>query len=349
MTNEYFMQRCLDLAYNGLGRVAPNPMVGAVLVHDGKIIGEGFHQQYGHPHAEVNAINDAEKKHKIIPENTTLYVNLEPCNHHGKTPPCSELIIKKGIKKVVIGAKDPNDKVEGKGIEVLKYSGCEVNSGVLEIECKELNKAFYTFYEKHRPCIILKWAQSFDGYLSSGNYQREWISNEYSRKLSHKWRSEIQGIMVGKNTALHDDPTLNVRVGISNIDINHPIRITFDKDLTLPKHLKLFDQTLPTIIFTERNSSSLKNLEFIKINFSKDVIKQILNELQNRNVNSLLVEGGTMLLDSFIQEDLWDEARIFHSENCLNSGIKAPVVNRTLIQEDKIETDLLKVYKNFNQ
>ncbi len=346
MTNEYFMQRCLDLAHNGLGRVAPNPLVGAVLVHDGMIIGEGFHTEYGHPHAEVNAIRDAEKKHPNIPENSTLYVNLEPCNHHGKTPPCADLIINKGIKKVVIGCKDSSDKVSGKGIEKLLQNGCEVVVGILEKECRELNKTFYTFHEKHRPFIVLKCAQSLDGYIGSGHIihpeKREWISNEYSRMLTHKWRSEIQAIMVGTNTAFHDNPALSVR----DWSGANPIRITLDKDLRLPQHLLLFDQTIATLIFTEKKSAVVENLEFIKIDFGKSVLKQVLNELFKRNIESLMIEGGARVLNSFIQENEWDEARIFIGNKMLGNGVKAPEIHGNFDSSTSIESDILLIKRN---
>jgi diaminohydroxyphosphoribosylaminopyrimidine deaminase/5-amino-6-(5-phosphoribosylamino)uracil reductase len=345
MINEIYMQRCIDLAQNGRGRVAPNPMVGAVLVHDGKIIGEGIHLEYGQAHAEVNAIKDAEKKYKIIPENSILYVNLEPCSHHGKTPPCADLIIRKGIRNVIIGTKDPNPLVQGKGIEKLKFAGCEVHYEILKNECRELNKTFYKFYEKHRPYIILKWAQSSDGFISSehtnNSDQMHWISNEYSRKLSHKWRSETQAIIVGTNTALHDNPSLNVR----DWEGKNPIRIAFDKDLKLPKHLHLFDQSTPTLIFTQKKTSSNKNLEYINIDFNNGVIKEVLNGLYKRGIQSMIVEGGTTLLNSFINENLWDEARIFIADKILIKGIKAPAISGSLIKEDQIENDLLLVYK----
>ena len=350
MNHEYYMQRCLDLAQNGLGRVAPNPLVGAVLVQEGKIIGEGFHQQFGHPHAEVNAFMDAEKKlgGDPIPPQTTMYVSLEPCNHQGKTPPCTDLIIRKGIKKVLIGAQDPNDKVQGKGIEKLRLAGIEVTIGILEKECRNLNKSFYTFFERNRPFIILKWAQSLDGFIAKkavdNSAQSIWISNEHSRKLTHKWRSEIQAIMVGTNTALHDNPILTVRDWKGK---NH-LRITLDKDLRLPQYLHLFDQTTPTLIFTQKKSPSFNNLEYIKVDFSKNLLEEILKVLHQRNIHSLILEGGTTLLNSFIEANLWDEARLFFSTKPLGDGIKAPMITTEMISKVTLENDTLIICKNNN-
>lgn len=344
VSDEIYMQRCIDLAFNGLGKVAPNPMVGAVLVNDGKIIGEGYHHEYGKPHAEVNAINDAEGKIGKVPENSILYVNLEPCNHQGKTPPCTELIISKGIKRIVIGCKDPNEKVKGKGIERLQNSGCEVLFGIKENDCRTLNKTFITYNEKHRPYIILKWAQSKDGYICSGHQseKRELISNEYSRKLTHKWRSESQAIMVGTNTALYDNPVLASR----DWNGQNPIRITLDKELRLPKHLNLFDQSIPTIVFTDKKSSSFKNLEYININFSGNIIVQILKELYNRNIQFLIIEGGSTLLNSFLNENLWDESWVFIGDITLGKGIKAPNLSGNYRLIDRIANDLLYVAIN---
>jgi|ERR1035437_5656167 diaminohydroxyphosphoribosylaminopyrimidine deaminase/5-amino-6-(5-phosphoribosylamino)uracil reductase len=342
--DEIFMQRCIDLAYNGLGKVAPNPMVGAVLVNGGMIIGEGFHHEYGKPHAEVNAINDAEKRIGTIPENSTLYVNLEPCNHHGKTPPCTELIINKGIRRIVIGCIDPNEKVTGKGIERLQNSGCDVLIGIKANDCRALNKTFITYHEKHRPYIILKWAQSKDGYISSGHQseKREWISNDYSRKLTHNWRSESQAIMVGTNTVLYDNPSLNSR----DWNRQNPIRISLDKELRLPKNMNIFDQSIPTIIFTDKKSSSFKNLEYININFSENVIENILKELYNRNIQSLIVEGGSTLLNSFLINNYWDESRVFVGKIILGKGIKAPEISGNYKQSEPIENDLFQVVIN---
>ncbi len=329
-----------------MGRVAPNPMVGGVLVHDGMIIGEGFHQQFGHAHAEVNAIADAEKRNESIPENTVLYVNLEPCNHHEKTPPCTELIISKGIKKVVVGTMDPHYKVKGKGIERLRQAGIEVTVNVCEKECHELNKTFFTYLEKQRPYIILKWAQSIDCYISSSNIdltsKRDIISNDYSRKLTHKWRSESMAIMVGTNTAKHDNPQLNVR----DWSGNNPIRITLDRGLILPNDLHLFDGTVKTIIFTEKDMPSSNNLEYIKIDFNKDTIIQLLDELYKHNIQSLFVEGGASLINSFMDAIYWDEARIFIGNKTLCDGIKAPEIRGTYTNKDIIEDDILLVYKN---
>jgi len=342
--DEIFMQRCIDLAYNGLGKVAPNPMVGAVLVNDGKIIGEGYHCQFGKAHAEVNAISNSEKRIGAIPENSTLYVNLEPCNHHGKTPPCTELIINKGIKRIVIGTKDPNPEVFGKGIERLLNEDCEVIVGIKVEECRSLNNAFISYHEKHRPYIILKWAQSKDGYISSGHQseKREWISNKYSRKFTHKWRSETQAIIVGSNTILYDNPLLNSR----DWNQQNAIRVTIDKDLRLPKQLNIFDQSIPTIVFTNKHSSLFDNLEYINIDFSKNVIEQVLKELHIRNIQSMIVEGGTRLLNSFLINNYWDESRVFVGNKTLGKGIKAPELSGNYKLIETIENDLFYVAVN---
>ncbi len=346
MTDEYYMRRCIDLAQNGCGRVAPNPLVGAVLVHEGEIIGEGFHAQYGQSHAEVIAINSVLKNFDSIPENTTLYVNLEPCNHQGKTPPCTYLIINSGIKKVVIGASDPNDRVGGMGIENLRQAGIEVSKGILENECKDLNKYFYNYFEHKRPFIILKWAQSLDGFISSfisnKSLKKEWISNEYSRKLTHKWRSETQAILVGTNTVLLDNPVLTTRYWKGN----NAFRITLDRDMKLPKYLHFYDQSTKTLCFTEKESTKSENLEFIKIKFDEKLLRNILFELYHRNIQSLIVEGGAELMSSFLSENIWDEGRIFIGNKSFHDGLKASGLNCNYMQKLNIEGDVLLIFKD---
>ncbi len=273
------MQRCLDLAKNWLGATYPNPLVGSVIVCDDRIIGEGWHRKAGEPHAEVNAINSV--KDQYLFSRSTLYVNLEPCSHYGKTPPCSDLIVKKNIKKVVIGSIDLNSKVNGKGIEHLKKSGCIVEVGVLEKECKELNKRFFTFHSKQRPYIILKWAETKDGYIypsikNKNNVKPTWISNIYSLQLVHKWRTEEQAILVGTKTVINDNPELNARHYYGK----SPIRVAIDRNLKIPKNYNFYDGKLETVMFTDKNITPKKNskINFEKINFTKNVTKQIQGE-----------------------------------------------------------------------
>jgi len=344
-TNETYMKRCLDLAVRGLGQVAPNPMVGSVIVCDGEIIGEGYHEQYGQAHAEVNAINAV--KDKTLLKKSTLYVNLEPCSHFGKTPPCADLIVEHKIPYVVIGSIDTNSLVSGKGIEKLAKAGIDVKVGVLEEDCKKLNKRFFTFHEKKRPYIILKWAQTADGFIDAKRNEENTskpiqISNSDSKKLLHLWRSQEQAIMIGTNTALLDNPQLTVR----EVKGKNPLRITIDKWLRIPKQFNLFDKTTPTLIFTSVDEPSQSNLEFVKINFEQAVIPQVLEELYKRNIHSLLVEGGELLLNSFIDEGLWDSARVFISEKELGKGVKAPILKQKPIVKENISGDKLLFYVN---
>lgn len=338
--NETYMQRCLELAIKGFGNVAPNPMVGCVIVCDDKIIGEGYHQQYGQAHAEVNAINSVINKELLL--KSTLYVNLEPCSHHGKTPPCADLIISHKIPNVVIGSMDHNSVVNGRGIEKLTKAGINVTVDVLEDECKKLNKRFFTYHEKKRPYIILKWAQTSDGFIDVKRNEENpgkalQITNAESRKLLHQWRSQEQAIMVGTNTALLDNPQLTVREWQGK----NPLRITIDKWLRIPKQYHLFDKSTPTIIFTAVDEPSVINLEFVKIDFEQAIIPQILNELFQRNIQSMLVEGGEQLLNSFIEFDTWDEARVFISDKKIEKGVKAPVLKMNPSSKENISGDKL--------
>jgi len=347
-----YMQRCLDLAKNGLGFTYPNPLVGSVIVYEGKIIGEGWHQKAGEPHAEVNAINSVKDKNLL--SQSTIYVNLEPCSHYGKTPPCADLIVQMNIKNVVIGTIDYNSKVYGKGIEHLKQNGCNVVVGVLEKACRAINKRFFTFHKTKRPYIILKWAETKDGYIfpeeRNVNKKPIWISNTYALQLVHKWRTEEQSILVGTNTAIQDNPKLNAR----NYFGKSPIRIAIDCKLKIPKNYNFFDGDIETIIFTEDEVAlKSKNINYVKIDFSKNVTKQVLRVLYNKGVQSLIIEGGTKTLNSFIEEDLWDEARVFESENYFGAGIKSPkfyknqekaIKNR--LSTRKIKNNKLSIYSN---
>jgi diaminohydroxyphosphoribosylaminopyrimidine deaminase/5-amino-6-(5-phosphoribosylamino)uracil reductase len=356
--HEKYMKRCLELARKGFGKVAPNPMVGCVIVHNGKIIGQGFHQQHGASHAEVNAINSVVATQDLVPllRGATLYVNLEPCSHFGKTPPCADLIIRKGIKYIVIGTIDPNPLVMGRGLQKLVSSGCDVKVGVLENECRELNKRFFTFYEKKRPFIILKWAQTKDKYIGvksqvpssksqvKGGTQ---ISGGTSQNLVHQWRSEEQAIMVGTNTALSDNPLLTVR----KTKGKNPLRVMIDKNLKIPSSFHLLDGSVPTIVFTAKRKSSKKNLDYVIVDFKKDVLKQIMKELYNRQIQSLIVEGGATLLNSFLEKGLWDEARVFTSKKKFSeiaggkkSGVEAPKIKAPVISKTKTGNDELAVF-----
>jgi diaminohydroxyphosphoribosylaminopyrimidine deaminase / 5-amino-6-(5-phosphoribosylamino)uracil reductase len=323
--DEVYHQRCLELAQSGLGRVSPNPMVGSVIVFDGKIIGEGYHKEFGGPHAEVNAINSVQDKELL--SKSTLYVNLEPCAHHGKTPPCADLIIEKKIPRVVICHRDPFSQVAGRGIEKLINAGIEVSVGTFEKEARFLNRRFLTFQEKKRPFIILKWAETSDGFIDIKRTSTEinlptWITDELARTLVHKWRTEEQAILIGTNTALYDNPMLNAR----NWEGKSPIRMILDRTLRLPNNLHVFDTSIPTIIFTEKNVPSKPNIEFVKIDFTK-LIDEINSFCYKRQIQSVIIEGGTKLLSTYINNGLWDEARVFKGEITFGDGIKAPVLN----------------------
>ncbi|MEP7239053.1 MAG: bifunctional diaminohydroxyphosphoribosylaminopyrimidine deaminase/5-amino-6-(5-phosphoribosylamino)uracil reductase RibD [Ferruginibacter sp.] len=338
------MQRCLQLAAMGAGHVAPNPMVGAVLVYADRIIGEGYHQKYGKAHAEVNCINSVAEADKDFISKSKLYVSLEPCAHFGKTPPCADLIIKNKIPNVVIGCRDSFAAVNGKGIERLKAAGVIVTVGILENECRELNKRFFTFQEKQRPYIILKWAQSNDGKIAGDSSSRLLISNEFTNRLVHKWRSEEAAILVGTNTALIDDPALTSRLWPGK----SPVRLVIDLELKLPTHLKLFDGSVKTIVFNNTKQAEGENLVYQKLNKEENVISQIAAALYAMQIQSLLVEGGATLLQSFIDEGLWDEARIINNEQLVaGNGLNAPVLkNHARVEEQKLKTDIISFFKN---
>jgi diaminohydroxyphosphoribosylaminopyrimidine deaminase/5-amino-6-(5-phosphoribosylamino)uracil reductase len=343
------MLRCLELAENGLGNVAPNPMVGCVIVHEGNIIGEGFHQKYGEAHAEVNAINAVIQKHgEEILTRSQLYVSLEPCTHHGKTPPCADLIIDKKIPEVIIGCEDPFPEVSGNGIRKLQQAGVKVQTGVLENECKDLNKRFFTFLEKERPYIILKWAQSTDQYIAPKDMTEDnrWISNEYSRKLTHKWRTEEQAILVGSNTVTADNPKLSSRHWIGR----HPLRVVIDPMDSLDASSAVFDNSVPTLVFSESKKMLKEKTEWIAIDFSKNQLSFILDQLHARKIQSVIIEGGAFTLKQFIMQNLWDEARIFIADKFLNDGVKAPQIDfATKTTEENIMGDRLYTLRNIEQ
>lgn len=341
---EYYINRCLQLAKKGLGNVAPNPMVGCVIVCSNKIIGEGYHQKYGEAHAEVNAINSV--KDKTLLKKSTLYVNLEPCAHFGKTPPCSNLIIESEIPEVVIGSIDTFSKVAGKGIELLKSAGIKVSVGVLEEESKKINKRFFTYHEKKRPYLILKWAQTSDGFIDidrmNKSSKNNWITTPLSKKLVHKWRSEEQSILIATNTAINDNPELNVREWRGK----NPLRIVLDINDRLPKSLKIFDGSTPTLIFTAKKKNNLSNIEYVVINPKENIIDQILFECYKRNIQSIIIEGGGQLLTSFIKTNIWDEAQVFEGKKQFNKGLMAPKLNCPHKEEYYISSDKLRIYYN---
>ncbi len=323
-------------------------MVGSVIVLDDKIIGEGFHLKSGQPHAEVNAIASVVEKSSL--KDATIYVNLEPCSHFGKTPPCADLIIEKGIKKVVIGCTDTNPKVAGQGIKKLIQAGIDVTLGVWEAESIELNKRFFTFHNKKRPYIILKWAQTVNGFIAplkidiSEERQPVWISNAYSQQYAHKMRAEEEAILVGKNTVLTDNPSLTTR----NYAGNNPIRIFIDRNLEIAEDVKLYNNQTKTIVFTEKEKQSVEKTFFETIDFSRKVPQQICDVLHKDNIQSVIIEGGAKTLQSFIDADLWDEAFIFTGKGNFKNGVKAPSLNGSLAAEDIISTDLLQIFKNKN-
>lgn len=336
------MNRCIQLALSGAGNVAPNPMVGAVLVYEDRIIGEGYHKKYGEAHAEVNCIKQVKEADQPLIEKSTLYVSLEPCSHFGKTPPCTDLIIQQKIKKVVIGCEDIFKEVAGKGIKKLQQAGVEVIAGVLGEKCKALNKRFFTFHEKSRPYIILKWAQSINGKIGSWGNNRVPISNEYSNRLVHKWRSEEAGILVGTNTALQDDPLLTTRIWNGK----NPIRIVIDKQLQLPATLQIFNREARTLIFNSLENSSKENLEFIKLD-DNNFLGQLIHSLFELNIQSIIVEGGTKTLQSFIDKGWWDEARVItNKEMVIENGISAPEMKDfTIEKNEELFSDLINYYK----
>ena len=338
--HEFYIKKCLEIARLGSGHVSPNPMVGSVIVYYGEIIGKGYHEKYGSHHAEVNAINSV--KDKSLLKKSTLYVNLEPCAHFGKTPPCSNLIIENKIPKVVIGCIDTFSEVSGKGIERMQNAGIEVTTGVLEKESRKLNKRFFTFHEKKKPYIILKWAESKDGFIAPENQTKAfWMTSDESKKLAHKWRSEEDAILIGRITAEKDNPSLTVR----EIEGKNPIRIVIDKDLKLSTDLNLFNSESETFIFNQLKMEENNSTNYIKTDF-KNLIKNILEVLYKQNIQSIIIEGGTKTLQSFIDKKMWDEARVFTTNKELKNGVKAPQVNREIVLKTEVGGDKLNIIQN---
>jgi diaminohydroxyphosphoribosylaminopyrimidine deaminase/5-amino-6-(5-phosphoribosylamino)uracil reductase len=345
MEHEMFMARCLELARQGSAAVAPNPMVGAVLVHRNRIIGEGFHRRYGGPHAEVECIQSVPPDKKgLIPE-STLYVSLEPCNHFGKTPPCTDVIIESNIPKVVIGCLDRSEKVDGKGRNRLMDAGIEVITGVLQQEASFLNRRFFTFQEKKRPYVILKWAKTAGGIIGLAG-ERLKISNEITDRKVHQWRSEESAILIGTNTALLDDPYLTTRLWPGK----NPVRVIIDKDLWLPKTLHVFNDEAPTWVFNKKQEGEEKNITYIRCTDEGNLVSFILSELHKRNILSILVEGGGKTLSSFLTSGLWDEARIIENTQMdMSEGVAAPATDSWMpYHSETFRTDAIYYYLNEN-
>ncbi|MDZ4824303.1 MAG: bifunctional diaminohydroxyphosphoribosylaminopyrimidine deaminase/5-amino-6-(5-phosphoribosylamino)uracil reductase RibD [Flavobacteriales bacterium] len=336
-----YIKRCIQLAEHGLGNVAPNPMVGCVIVHDGKIIGEGFHIEFGGAHAEVNAINSVQDQ--TLLSSSTLYVNLEPCAHHGKTPPCVELILEKKIPRVVVSNVDPNPLVAGKGLQKLRESGVEVMGGICEEEGAHLNRRFFTFHSRKRPYIILKWAQTLDGFLDKERSRSEsgmnWITSPSAQPLVHLWRAQEQAILVGKNTVLNDNPLLTVRM----VAGKNPLRIAIDSQLEIPSSSTIFSRDANTLIVNEKQELKSDHVEWIKIDFGSDVIGQLMTALHSRQIISLMVEGGAFTLEQFIKQNLWDEARVLTGNKAFGTGLKAPAFPFTPTSLERMGDDVLAV------
>ncbi|MBU8893385.1 MAG: bifunctional diaminohydroxyphosphoribosylaminopyrimidine deaminase/5-amino-6-(5-phosphoribosylamino)uracil reductase RibD [Bacteroidales bacterium] len=361
MTNrtlhEKYMQRCIDLAGLGLGNTAPNPMVGSIIVYNNNIIGEGYHTKNGEAHAEVNAIDSVTDKSLL--SKSTLYVNLEPCSHYGKTPPCANLISNLGIPNVIIGTVDTASHVSGNGIKILKESGCKVTTRVLEKESRELNKRFFTFHEKNRPYVILKWAQTKDGFIDiergyESSERPTWITNEYAKKLVHKWRSEEQSILVGTNTVLADNPELTTR----NWKGHNPLRVILDRNLKLDNKQSVFNSNAETLVIADNSTKTLRNkylnsnvgIEFV--DYSNNFYHQLFDILHNKRIQSIIVEGGEKVLSSFIRNNIWDEARIFYGNNQFNKGVNAPNIGVKELKRERLGGAKLTFIKNtdtFNQ
>lgn len=337
------MQRCLQLAEKGKGNVAPNPMVGAVLVHEGRIIGEGWHRQYGEAHAEVNCINNVREEDQHLIAESTMYVSLEPCAHHGKTPPCALRIIDEKIKKVVVCNDDPFEKVDGEGIQLLKEKGVKVEQYVLDKAGKWQNRRFFTFHHFKRPYIILKWAETNDGFIAPEDRSRFQITNKDANTLVHQWRTEEAAIIVGFTTALNDNPQLTARYATGK----QPLRMVLDRKLQLPLTHHLFDGSVATWVINEMKEEQANAVYYKRLNFDDTLLSSLLKLFYEANIQSLIVEGGTVLLDSFIKEGLWDEARVFTGDVSLGKGIAAPQLYKGgCIFSTNIADDILNVYLN---
>jgi diaminohydroxyphosphoribosylaminopyrimidine deaminase / 5-amino-6-(5-phosphoribosylamino)uracil reductase len=336
-TDELFMKRAFELARFGMGYVSPNPLVGCVVVHNNLIIGEGWHKKYGEAHAEVNAVESVQDKSLL--KETTVYVNLEPCSHTGKTPPCADMLIRHQVKKVVISNLDTNPLVAGNGIKKLRAAGIEVITGILEKEGRDLNKRFFTFMEKKRPYIMLKWAETSDGFIARENYDSKWISNEYSRQLVHKWRSENDAIMVGAKTVFHDNPELTVREWSGR----NPVRVVLDRFLRLSEKLHVFDRSQPTLCYNLLKHEEHPNLSLVRVE-EENFMEHVLQDLYKRKIQSIMVEGGTTVHQLLIDAGLWDEASVFISSENFGKGIQSPRLEGNLIARESVFNDTLQTY-----
>ncbi|MFP5081606.1 bifunctional diaminohydroxyphosphoribosylaminopyrimidine deaminase/5-amino-6-(5-phosphoribosylamino)uracil reductase RibD [Pedobacter sp. JCM 36344] len=350
MTDELYMQRCLEIAEMGIGNVSPNPMVGCVIVHEDTIIAEGYHRKFGEAHAEVNAVNaafaDYPEEAATLLRNSTVYVNLEPCAHFGKTPPCADLLVMIGVKKVVIGNTDPFSDVDGKGIEKLKAAGIQVIHGILEDKCTELNRRFFTRVIEQRPYIILKWAETANRYFAPKNVLQEWISGPLAKKLVHKWRTEEDAILIGKQTAICDNPQLTAR----EWEGKNPIRIVIDKNLQVPAGYNVFNNVSKTIVFNEAKTVIDQNIHNIQMEDMQYYLPQkIAYQLYLMDIHSVIIEGGANLLSQFIAAGLWDEARVFRSATSWDEGIQAPDIQGIITDQVNVGMDHLSVYKNSKQ
>lgn len=347
MTNdEKFMKRCLDLAALGAGSVSPNPMVGAVIIHDGLVIGEGFTSPYGGPHAEVNAVQDAvgrlgEAEARQLFTKSSIYVSLEPCAHQGKTPPCADLLVDMGFARVVIGCLDPYSKVNGAGVGKLREAGIECLVGVLEEECQFMNRRFFTRIRENRPYIILKWAETADAFFAPLEGEQRWISNKLSKQLVHKWRSEEDAILVGTRTALVDNPALTNRLWTGK----SPKRILIDRNLAVADEAAIFSEDVETIVFNAHKADWQGNRKYIALeNFDLYLPQNIAYQLYLMDVQSIIIEGGAQVLNSFIEAGLWDEARVFVSPQCWGAGIAAPELPKLCYSQQKVGSDTLKYF-----
>ena len=339
------MSRCLQLASQAIGNTSPNPMVGAVIVYNDKIIGEGFHKNYGESHAEVNAINSV--KNKELLQKSSIYVSLEPCSHFGKTPPCADLIIDMQIPEIFIGSIDPNPRVAGKGIEKLKNAGLKVVTGILKDDCDDLNKRFFSYYNKERPYIILKWAQTIDGFIDAErnsclNSKPAWITDEYCRTLVHKWRTEEDAFLVGADTVILDNPKLTAR----NWAGKNPLRLVIDPLLRAPKDSHIYNNEAKTFVFNNILNEQNNNIKYIKTDLINDSEENILNVLHNHKIQSIVIEGGAKTLQGFIHKGLWDEARVFIGKNKFCKGVKAPQFEFQYDRELNLGDNILRLYRN---
>lgn len=347
MSDEFYIKRCLELAATAIGNVSPNPMVGCVIVANGKIIGEGYHQQFGQAHAEPNAIKAVFEQYgddaKALLKEAVAYVNLEPCAHFGKTPPCADLFVKHQLKKVVIGNRDPFSGVDGKGIEKLKNANIEVISGVLDDECRYFNRRFFTRIQKQRPYIILKWAETANRYFATTDGHQKWISGALAKRLAHKWRTEEDAILIGKKTAIVDNPHLTAREWPGK----NPIRLVIDKHLQIPQNNHIFNKEAKTIILNEVKTDVIDNVHYIQMEDMHFYLAQkVAFQLYLMDIQSVIIEGGAHILNQFLEADLWDEARVFTSDSSWTEGIAAPTINGHLQDSFTLGNDKLSIYIN---